>query len=71
LETRQIEFLDALIETAQRGKPTLVSLIRQAVDDFISGELARPGVRAQVEKYLKERRNVITLREVKTDIEGR
>jgi hypothetical protein len=71
LETRQIEFLDALIETAQRGKPTLVSLIRQAVDDFISSELARPGVRAQVEKYLKERRNVVTLREVKTDTEGR
>lgn len=65
LEPRQIEHLEALIATASLGKPPLVSLIRQAVDEFISSELLKSGVRERVERYLKERGRVVNLHEVR------
>jgi hypothetical protein len=65
LEARQVDQLEALIATSPLGKPSFVSLVRQAVDEFIVREFARSGVRAQVEKYLKERRGIVNLREVR------
>lgn len=67
LEARQVEHLEALIATAALGKPTLVSLIRQAVDDFISSELAKAGVRAEVERYFKDHRRVVNLHEIRKE----
>lgn len=64
LEDRQVEMLEALQVTASLGTPPLVSLVRQAVDQFLARELAKPEVRERVEAYLKERRKVVTLREV-------
>jgi hypothetical protein len=65
LEARQVDQLEALIATAPLGKPSFVSLVRQAVDELIVREFARPGVRNQVEKYLKERRGIVNLTEVR------
>jgi hypothetical protein len=65
LENRQIQLLDALIATAPLGKPTFISLVRQAVDEFLAAELAKPGVQTKVDKYLHEHRRVVNLREVK------
>ena len=65
LETRQVEYLEALIATAALGKPTQVSLVRQAVDQFIERELAKSGTRTQVDKYLKARRGIVNLHEVR------
>lgn len=67
LEARQLEYLEALIATASLGKPPLVSLVRQAVDDFIARELAKPGVRPEVEHYLKNHRRVVNLRDVRKE----
>ncbi len=67
LEARQIEALEALIATATLGKPTLVSLIRQAVDEFIAAEMSKPDARARVERHLKESRRVVNLHEVRSD----
>jgi len=67
LEARQVEYLEALIATAPLGRPTLVSIIRQAVDDFIRRELSKPEVKARVERTLKDRRKVVNLRDVKRD----
>ncbi len=65
LEARQVEHLEALIATAPLGKPTFVSLIRQAVDEFVSRELTRAGVREQVESYLKQSGRVVNLHQVR------
>ena len=62
-----MEYLEALIATAPLGRPTLVSIIRQAVDDFIRRELSKPEVKARVERTLKDRRKVVNLRDVKRD----
>ena len=67
LEPRQIDHLEALIATAALGKPPLVSLVRQAVDEFVARELLKAGVREQVERYLKERRRVVNLHEVRKE----
>lgn len=67
LEARQVEYLDALIATAGLGKPTFVSLVRQAVDDLIDRELSKAAVRSQVERHLNERRGIVKLREVHND----
>lgn len=67
LEARQVEYLEALIATAPLGKPTLVSLVRQAVDEFTSRELMKAGVRDQVQRYFKERRKVVNLHEVRKE----
>ena len=67
LEARQVEMLEALIATASLGKPTLVSLIRQAVDEFIAQGLKKPEVRERVERHLKEHRRVVNLHEVRND----
>lgn len=67
LEPRQIEYLEALIATAALGKPSFISLVRQAVDDLINRELTKPGVRAQVEQYLKARRKVVDLHQLRKD----
>jgi hypothetical protein len=66
LESRQVECLEALIATAPLGRPPMVSLVRQAVDNLIAQEFAKPGVKAQVEKYLNARK-VVNLREVRRD----
>lgn len=65
LEARQVEYLEALIATAPLGKPPFVSLVRQAVDEFISRKLRRAGVREQVERYLKQGRQVVNLHAVR------
>jgi hypothetical protein len=66
LETRQVEYLEALVATSTLGKPTYVSLVRQAVDEFIARQiLSKPEVRQQVEKYLKDEGKVVALRGVK------
>ena len=67
LEARQVELLEALIATATLGKPSMVSLARQAVDQFIAREMARPSVRERVEAYLNERRKIVNLHEVRKD----
>lgn len=67
LEARQVEILEALIATATMGKPSLVSLVRQAVDDFLDHQLRQPGVREKVEGHLREGRRVVNLHEVRTD----
>lgn len=67
LEDRQVELLDALRVTASLGTPPLVSLVRQAVDQFIYREMAKPDVRERVDDYLNERRKVVPLREVGKD----
>jgi hypothetical protein len=64
LEARQVQYLEALIATASLGKPTLVSLIRQAVDDLISRELAKPAVKSGVEIFMKRHGSVVNLHEV-------
>ena len=64
LEARQVEYLEAFIATASLGKPTLVSVVRQAVDQFIARELKNPEVRDQMERYFKENRRVVNLHEV-------
>ena len=55
LEARQLGYLEALIATATLGRPSFVSLVRQAVDEFISRELEMPDVRSRVDRYLRER----------------
>jgi hypothetical protein len=65
LESRQVQYLEALIATSSLGKPTLVSLIRQAVDNLISRELAKPGVKTEVELYMKGHRSVVNLQDVR------
>ncbi len=67
LEARQIELVEALIATSSLGKPTLVSLMRQAVDEFIDREIKKPGVRERVEGHLKETKRVVNLHEVRKD----
>lgn len=67
LEARQVQYLEALIATATLGKPTLVSLVRQAVDDLIKREVAKPDVRARVESFLRQRRKVVNLRDLKRE----
>ena len=64
LEARQVELLEALRSTASLGTPPLVSLVRQAVDQFIAREMSRADARERVESFLAERRKVVTLREV-------
>jgi hypothetical protein len=64
LEDRQVELLEALRVTAPLGTPPLVSIVRQAVEQFISREMAKPEVRERVDAYLNERRKVVNLREV-------
>lgn len=72
LETRQIDYLEALIATAPLGKPSYVSLVRQAVDDFIDRQiLSKREVRQQVESYLRDTGKVVALRGVKKDSERR
>jgi len=67
LEARQVELLEALIATATLGKPSMVSLARQAVDQFIAREIAKPGARERLEAYLNERRKVVRLHDVRKD----
>jgi len=67
LEDRQIEFLEALRMTAPLGTPPLVSILRQAVDEFIAREIAKPGVKERVDSFVNERRKVVNLREVGKD----
>jgi hypothetical protein len=67
LEARQVEYFEALRETAALGKPSLVSLARQAVDEFITRELAKRDVRSRVERYLNEHRKIVKLHEVRKD----
>ena len=67
LEDRQIELLEALGVTAPLGTPPLVSIVRQAVDQFIAREMAKPDVKERVDAYLSERRKVVNLREVGKD----
>lgn len=69
LEERQVEYLEALIEVAPIGKPTLVSIIRQAVDDFIALELSKPDVRQRVDRILREQRKVVNLHDVSKERE--
>jgi hypothetical protein len=64
LEARQVQYLEALIATAPLGTPTLVSLIRQAVDELISRELAKPGVKNEVEIFMKRHGSVVKLQEI-------
>jgi hypothetical protein len=64
LEDRQIELLEALRLTASLGTPSLVSLVRQAVDQFIAREMAKADVRERVDSHLNEARKVVKLREV-------
>lgn len=67
LEDRQIELLEALRVTATLGTPSLVSLVRQAVDQFLGHEMAKSEIRNRVDAYLNERRKVVSLREVGKD----
>lgn len=67
LESRQVEVLNALIATASLGRPTLVSLVRQAVDEFIANELKKADVRERVDRHLKDRRRVVNLHEIRGD----
>ena len=67
LEDRQVELLEALRSTASLGTPPLVSLVRQAVDQFVAREMAQRDVRERVNAYLDERRKVVNLREVGKD----
>ena len=64
---QQVALLEGLQATAQRGTPTMMSLILQAVDEFIARELRQPGVQSAVDKYLGEHRKVVNLREVKDE----
>jgi hypothetical protein len=52
LEERQVAHLEALIEAAPLGKPTLVSVVRQAVQEFIDRQLLDAEVRSRVERIL-------------------
>lgn len=67
LEPRQIESLEALQETASLGRPSLVSLVRQAVDLFVEREMMKPEVRERVERYYNEHRRVVNLHEVRKE----
>jgi hypothetical protein len=60
LELRQIQYLNALIETSTLGRPPFTTLVRQAIDMYIAVQLAKPDIRAAVEEYLgRNRRNII------------
>jgi hypothetical protein len=60
IELRQIQYLNALIETSTLGRPSFTSLVRQAIDMYIAAQLAKPDVRTAVEGYLgRTRRNII------------
>lgn len=63
LEQRQIECLEALRATALLGQPSFVSLVRQAVDQFITSALADDATRARVEAYLGNGK-IVKLRDV-------
>jgi hypothetical protein len=56
LDLRHVQYFNALIETSTRGKPAFVSLVRQAMDFYLKAELAKPGIRAEVEEYLGKNR---------------
>ena len=64
LEDRQIEQLEALAMAASIGKPSFVSLVRQALDQFISHQLSNSATKEEVERYLRTKR-VVGLHEVK------
>jgi len=63
LETRQIQYLKALCAIT-RGKPPFNSLVRDAVDFYLDAEMAKPGVRRDVEEHLGKNRRTV-LHEVK------
>jgi hypothetical protein len=58
-----VEVLNAFVATADMGEPTFVSLVRQAIDEFIARKMASAETKAQVEAHLKQRK-IVTLREV-------
>jgi len=61
LEERQLIFLDALIEAAPLGKPSLTSVVRQAVQQFIDNQLKDREVRERVERIVGQRPRVVRL----------
>lgn len=67
LEPRQVESLEALQQAAPLGRPSLVSLVRQAVDQFVDRQMTQPEVRERVERYYNERRRVVNLHEVRKE----
>ena len=67
LETWQVQQLEALKAAAPLGEPSLVSLVRQAVSEFISREMAKPHVRTAVDAHLKQKRRVVILSEVRNE----
>lgn len=67
LTAQQVETLEALRATSDLGPPSFVSLVRQAVDQFIDRQLAKPEVRERIENYHKEHRRVVNLHEVRKE----
>jgi len=61
LEDKQLEQLEALRAVAPYGEPSLVSLVRQAIDEFISKALANVDTHARVERYLRTHQRVASL----------
>lgn len=61
LEERQIVYLEALIEAAPLGKPSLTSVVRQAVQLFIDKQLEDREVRTRVERIVGQRPRVVRL----------
>jgi hypothetical protein len=65
LEERQLLHLEALIEAAPLGKPSLTSVVRQAVQQFIDKQLEDREVRERVERIVGQRPRVVRLPEKK------
>jgi hypothetical protein len=66
LDERQIQYLEALIEAAPLGKPTLTSVVRQAVQQFIDRQLEDREVRGRVERIIGQRPRIVRLNDTKT-----
>ena len=60
----QRENLNAIGETNPTGRVNFQALVSKAVDNFIAEQLATPGVRERVAKYLVEHPKVVPLRDV-------
>lgn len=66
LYNTQWEHLEALQAIAPIP-PSRCAQVRQAVQEYIVREMAKPGVREQVEAHFKQSPNVVKLRDVKND----
>jgi hypothetical protein len=64
IEDRQIEQLEALRAVSPLGKPPFASMVRQALEDFITHQLSNSDTRQEVEGYLKKRHGVVNLQKV-------